>query len=93
MVLIARPGQCDQVLSVIPIAARYAGVIPNVRDPDQTPVVPMWYYADVVSGCGRQPERPRPERRTYRSSRPLRARDRSVFDSFCSALAAAELHR
>ena len=28
------------------------GVIPNVRDPDRTPVVPAWYCAGVVGPCG-----------------------------------------
>src|SRR5688500_9246782 len=57
-------------------------VIANRGDPDRTPVVPAWYDAGVVGACGWQPERQMPERRTHRSSRPLRAQDRSHFDTF-----------
>ncbi len=47
--------------------------------------------AGVVGACGWQPKRLRPERRTGRSSRPLRARDRWHFSALvCSALAAAD---
>jgi len=57
------------------------GVIPAARDPDRTPGVPAWCCGGVVGACGRQPERARPERRTCRFSRPLRARDHRVFEN------------
>src|SRR4051794_8952395 len=55
-----------------------------------TPVVPGWFGAGVVGPCGTQPEAERPERRTRRCSRPLRAQDRWLFGRLCHALAAAE---
>jgi hypothetical protein len=41
----------------------------------------VWYHTRVVGTCDRQPESARPGRRTSRSSRPLRARDRWVFNT------------
>jgi len=78
----ARCGQPGRLLSVVQLKARCAGralvlgvVQINAR------------YAGVgVCRCGRRmpvsAERRRPERRTCRCSRPLRARDRSFFDTF-----------
>src|SRR4051812_12077425 len=67
------------------------GVIPDARATDRAPVVQMWYAAGVVGTCHAQSERRRPERRTRRCSRPLRARDPRFFEVVvCSALAAAE---
>jgi len=60
----ARPGQPGRVLGVIPMNARYAGVIPAARGSNRTLVVLVWSHAGVVGTCGQQPERRRPERRT-----------------------------
>ena len=63
VVLIARCAQRDRVLGVIPSSARCAGVIACRRG------------ADMRAAS----ERHSPARPTRRSSRPLRARDRSLF--------------
>jgi len=60
----ARYGQRDRVLGVIPIEARCAGVIP------------CWCSA-VMRAAG---ERAWPARPTRPCTRPLRARDRGVFE-------------
>lgn len=93
VVLRARSGQPDRVLDVVLFKARCAGVIPNVRGSVQSPLCrrdSMQVWSAPAAG---NPNGGRPERRTRRSSRPLRARDRCFFDSSYGALAAAELHR
>ena len=66
------------------------GVILDERDVDRTPVV----QGVIPCRCGRRMrvvrERRMPERRTRPCSRPLRARDRWLFDRCCGALAAAD---
>jgi len=57
------------------------GLIPDARDPDRTPGMPAWFQKGVVGTCVWQPKRRRSGRRTRPCSRPLRARDRSHFDS------------
>jgi hypothetical protein len=75
VVLLARRALRDRVLGVIPIEARCAGVV-------------ACQCGAVMPGAH---ERWLPARPTRRSSRPLRARDRWVFDErIGSALAAAE---
>ena len=74
VVLSACRARRDRVCGVVPSNARYAGVIA------------CWCGAVMRQACQRR----RPARPTRRSSRPLRARDRRVFDRFCGALTAAE---
>ena len=66
VVLRARRATRDRVLGVAPISARYAGVVPCP-------------CGAVMRAAG---ERHSPARPTRRSSRPLRARDRWLFDTF-----------
>ena len=77
----ARRASGDSVLRVIPINARCAGVIlcgrwlqPNAR-------CAVWFCAGVVGVLLAASERRRPARRTSRCSRPLRAQDRSFFNT------------
>ncbi len=49
-----------------------------------------WFSDGVIGTCEWQPKRRRPGRRTRPCSRPLRARDRWLFDRFGGALAAAD---
>jgi hypothetical protein len=74
VVRITRCGERNRIPGVVPPNARRAG-----RDP-----VRGGRHMRVA------PERRRPARRTRPCSRPLRARDRSHFDSFRDALAAAD---
>jgi hypothetical protein len=75
---------------VVRFKARCAARDPKCAWFRSRPVVQVWYDAGVVSACGRQPDRDRPERRTRPCNRPLRARDRRLFDSYDDALAAAD---
>jgi hypothetical protein len=63
VVLLARRARRDRVLDVVLIQARYASVI-------------LSRCGTAMPGAG---QRQRPARPTRRCSRPLRARDRSVF--------------
>ena len=110
VVLKARYAACDCVRRVIPISARHArrdcvrrvaphhspscrrGSVRHVIPPNAryAGVIPCWGGRRMLAARGRR----RPARRTHRSSRPLRAQDRSVFHTVATVRSRpAELHR